>query len=409
MAARRPKNGITRVTTNRLKKAYGKEWRRHYVPQLPPPTPLGAIWRVVLEQADLWPGPGGLPLNKKAVFEDMYPNLWVEDATPFCLLIGRYPPAMQKDGTYAAGREPDVRRETARIKGKMYTQPRGRPARSGWAGVLFGTAELFCSPPAWTPTLAAAWAATGTLDMPTPRQVGQQFLGSPDIVALPTTRTEDASDCDDLAALTFFTWGITFEQMAQAHATLPPATLGSQRTAGEFEAAAARAITKALGTATFYIWAVGIDATQLPITQEDGDLLNHGMKPNWDTSARNRAYHAARKHIAEFTARRRPPNLPSPVDGCTWASVDEAIKDPASHLAHAYSLWSACSQTIRRTLDLTARPANPEQTPIPVLKTVSISRQAPFPLSLADTKAKIVRFLAETPAKSRYKLTRGLV
>lgn len=409
---RKSKSATNRMTTRRLQNAYGKDWRRHYTPQLPPPTPLGAIWRVVLEQAGMWPGPGGLDQQRRAVYEDRYPCVWVEDTATFLLLLGRYPPYFQADGTYAAGADPDVRRETARIKMKLYTQPpSGLPARAGWAGVLFGTAELLCPPLAWTPLLAHAFASAlqpNALGIPTPMQLAQQLIAAADMAIQPHVNTEDATDCDDLAALTFYTLGVSFEQMERAHARLPPATLGSQRSAKEFEAAAARAITKILGTPALFIWTSGIDAAQLPIQEEDAAFINHGIRPDWSVSDRNKAIFATKKHLADFTARKRPTDLVSPFQSYTWRTVEEAIRDPASHLAHAYRLWSACSTTTRRVLDLTARPEDPFRTPIPVQIELSHSKQPPYPLSREDTKQKIIDFVARTPKKERYKLTRAL-
>lgn len=410
---RRSTHGTSRKLTRRLQNAYGKDWRRHYVPQLPPRTPLGAIWRVVLEQADLWPGPGGLEPTKRAVYEDMFPSIWVEDTAPFLLLLGRYPPFFQADGTYASGIDPDVRRETARIKMKLYTQPRGAATapRSGWAGVLFGTAELLCPPTTWTPLLAQAFVSAldpAPFPIPTPAAVAQQLIAARDMAIQPDVNTEDAADCDDIAALTFFTLGISFEQMARAHATLPSRTLGAQRPAHEFEAAAARAITKVLGTPAFFIWASGIDGAQLPIQEEDALFINHGIKPSWSVSDRNKAIFACRKHLRDFTARRRPQDLTLPFQSYTWGTVEEAIRDPASHLAHAYRLWSACSTTTRRVLDLDARPQDPYKTPIPVIIELSHSKQPPYPLSRDDTKQKLIDFVARTPKNTRFKLSRSI-
>lgn len=408
MTRARTKNGISRDTTNRLRNAYGRDWRRHYTPQLPPPTPLGAIWRVILEQADLWPGPGGLPANRKAVYEDRFPCTWVEDPAPFLLLLGRYPPYFQADGTYAAGVDPAVRRETARIKMKLYTQPNNQPPRSGWAGVLFGTAELLCPPATWSPAVAAAFAHHSLLHTPTPQQVAQQFLASPEMAILPYVNTADPADCDDLAALTFHAWGVSFEQMARAHAPLPADRLGAKRQPQDFEAAAQRATMKIMGSPAFFIWASGIDATSLPISPQDAEFINHGIRPDWTVSERNKALFATRNALNDFTAPLRPTNLASPFEGYTWDSVEQAIRDPASHLAHAYKLWSSCSGVIRRVLDLSARPAEPTKTPIPVKTELAHTKKAPYPLSRPETTARLAAVLATGKDKTRYKLTRNL-
>jgi hypothetical protein len=394
----------SREITRRLKALHGVHWRQRYVPQSPPRTPLGALWRAIIEQCGYWPGASGLGNKANGVWEDIMPGMWVEDTATFMLLLGRYPPAFVADGTYSSGKDPTIRKQANRVKGCLMLNVRLGP-RGGWAGLLFGTAELLCPPAAWPPRLhAALLEATRTMWVPTPRRMAHQLLANDKVAALPSVETADAPPAEDMAAFLLFCLGITFEQMERAHAIIQPGLPYAQQPARAFEDAALRAIERLSGSPAFIIWASGMDAEQLEhLTPSDQDYLNMGIRPDWDTKQKNQAFFAYQKHTKDLTALRRPPDTLDPFDNYTWPSVQAAIADRSSHIAYAYQLWDRFKSPVVRELDLAAAPKDPLTTPIPVISRLKEEKARPYPHSRPETAALIVAQAKRQPLQGRPK------
>lgn len=398
-----PTSKQSKETTTRLKALHGKEWRRRYVPQTPPRTPLGALWRAIIEQHSYWPGAAGLPPTAQGVWEDLMPGMWIEDTATFMLLLGRYPPAFVADGTYSAGRDPTIRKQANRLRSCLLTKPRIKVG--GWAGLLFGTAELLCPPPTWAPRLLSALlSATQTLWVPTPRRMAHQLLANDKVAALPSVDTSDAPPSEDMAALLLYTLGITFEQMELAHRHLHPAIPWAQTPARDFEDAALRAIERLSGSPAFIIWASQIDAEQLPsVDPRDQDYLNMGIRPDWTLTQKNQAFFDYQRHARDLTALRRPTTTIDPFDNYTWPSTKAAILDRSSHIGYAYQLWDKFKSPVIRELDLSAAPDDPLTTPIPVISRLKDAKEAPYPHSRPETKAMIIAEAQRKPLQGRPK------
>lgn len=392
----------TNEVTNRLRSRYGTQWRLRYQPQAPPRTPLGAIWRCIIEQSFSWPSASGLPGTIRVVWEDKMPGIWVEDPETFCLFLGRYPPAFVTSGVYARGSDPSVRRQVENIKENLYRAAPAGP-KSGWIGALLGTAELLCAPAQWTPALQTAlFEQTGSFWTPSPVEVAEQFLANPIMGVAPSVNTAEINDSDDMAALTLFLFGVTFEQMAQAHGNMDrrPDAWGAGRSAQQLEDAAVRGLVKALGSSAFFCWASGVDMEALQgapsnFTSADRHLLNVGIRPDWDNNTRGLVKMATKKAIEEHTALRRAPNTPRPFRGTLWESVEDAIKDSSSHITYAFGLSDRFKDVTRRHLDVTARPERPELTPIPLTFEPTTVKQAPYPYTRPSTLALIRAELAK--------------